>query len=335
MLLPDAMFAMTVEPSSAKLQPASKPVPQPAGCEVVVRVLACGVCRTDLHIIDGELPTRRANLVPGHEVVGQVIARGPQARRFSLGQRVGIPWLGQACGACPFCAMARENLCDAPVFTGYDRDGGFAEYAAADERFCFALPDRYDDAHAAPLLCAGLIGFRAWRMAGEALPRRLGLYGFGAAAHIICQIAVARGQQVHAFTRPGDTAGQVFARSLGATWAGGSDETPSALLDAALIFAPVGALVPAALAATRKGGTVVCAGIHMSTIPAFDYGLLWGERVLRSVANLTREDGEAFFRTVAGMSLQTHVQTFSLRDANAAVQALREGQVQGAAVLLP
>jgi propanol-preferring alcohol dehydrogenase len=334
-MLPDAMFAMTVDPSGAKLQPASKPVPQPMGCEVVVRVLACGVCRTDLHIIDGELPARRANLVPGHEVVGQVIARGPQARRFAVGQRIGIPWLGQACGECPFCAMARENLCDQPVFTGYDRDGGFAEYAAADERFCFALPDRYDDAHAAPLLCAGLIGFRAWRLAGEALPRRLGLYGFGAAAHIVCQIAVARGQQVHAFTRPGDTAGQAFARSLGAAWTGGSDEMPPAPLDAALIFAPVGALIPAALAATRKGGTVVCAGIHMSTIPAFDYGLLWGERVLRSVANLTREDGETFFRTVAGMSLQTHVQTFSLRDANTAVQALREGQIQGAAVLLP
>ena len=329
------MFAMTVDPSSTQLQPASKPVPQATDCEVVVRVLACGVCRTDLHIIDGELPARRANLVPGHEVVGRVIANGPRARRFALGRRIGIPWLGRACGECPFCAMARENLCDQPVFTGYDRDGGFADYAAADERFCFALPDRYDDAHAAPLLCAGLIGFRAWRMAGGALPRRLGLYGFGAAAHIVCQIAVARGQQVHAFTRSGDTAGQAFARSLGATWAGGSDEVPPALLDAALIFAPVGALVPAALAATRKGGTVVCAGIHMSTIPAFDYGLLWGERVLRSVANLTREDGEAFFRTVAGMSLQTHVQTFSLRDANAAVQALREGQVQGAAVLLP
>lgn len=329
------MFAMTVDPSSTQLQPASKPVPQATGCEVVVRVLACGVCRTDLHIIDGELPARRANLVPGHEVVGRVIANGPRARRFALGQRIGIPWLGRACGECPFCAMARENLCDQPVFTGYDRDGGFADYAAADERFCFALPDRYDDAHAAPLLCAGLIGFRAWRMAGEALPRRLGLYGFGAAAHIVCQIAVARGQQVHAFTRPGDTAGQAFARSLGATWAGGSDETPPAMLDAALIFAPIGALVPAALAATRKGGTVVCAGIHMSPIPAFDYGLLWGERVLRSVANLTREDGEAFFRTVAGMSLQTHVQTFRLRDANAAVQALRAGQVQGAAVLLP
>lgn len=287
-MLPDAMFAMTVDPSSAKLQPASKPVPQAIGWEVVVRVLACGVCRTDLHIIDGELPARRANLVPGHEVVGQVTANGPQARRFALGQRIGIPWLGRACGECPFCAMARENLCDEPVFTGYDRDGGFAEYAAADERFCFALPDRYDDAHAAPLLCAGLIGFRAWRMAGEALPRRLGLYGFGAAAHIVCQIAVARGQQVHAFTRSGDTVGQAFARSLGAAWAGGSDETPPALLDAALIFAPVGALVPTALAATRKGGTVVCAGIHMSAIPAFDYGLLWGERVLRSVANLTR-----------------------------------------------
>nr|WP_255249889.1 zinc-dependent alcohol dehydrogenase family protein [Polaromonas sp. AET17H-212] len=334
-MLPAAMFAMTVDPSGTQLQPASKPVPQATGCEVVVRVLACGVCRTDLHIIDGELPARRANLVPGHEVVGRVIANGPRARRFALGQRIGIPWLGRACGECPFCAMARENLCDQPVFTGYDRDGGFADYAAADERFCFALPDRYDDAHAAPLLCAGLIGFRAWRMAGEALPRRLGLYGFGAAAHIVCQIAVARGQQVHAFTRPGDTAGQAFARSLGATWAGGSDETPPAMLDAALIFAPVGALVPAALAATRKGGTVVCAGIHMSPIPAFDYGLLWGERVLRSVANLTREDGEAFFRTVAGMSLQTHVQTFRLRDANAAVQALRAGLVQGAAVLLP
>jgi propanol-preferring alcohol dehydrogenase len=334
-MLPDAMLAMTVDPSGAKLQPASKPVPQPVGCEVLVRVLACGVCRTDLHIIDGELPARRPNLVPGHEVVGQVIARGPQARRFALGQRIGIPWLGQACGNCPFCAAATENLCDRPLFTGYDRDGGFAEYAAADERFCFALPERYDDAHAAPLLCAGLIGFRAWLLAGEAQPRRLGLYGFGAAAHIICQIAVAQGQAVYAFTRAGDTAAQNFARSLGAVWAGDSNEMPPVPLDAALIFAPVGALVPTALAATRKGGTVVCAGIHMSTIPAFDYGLLWGERVLRSVANLTRADGEAFFRTVAAVSLNTHVQTFPLRDANSAVQALREGQVQGAVVLLP
>ncbi|MGQ2978928.1 MAG: zinc-dependent alcohol dehydrogenase family protein [Polaromonas sp.] len=329
------MFAMIVAPSGGRLQAASKPLPQAAGRDVMVRVLACGVCRTDLHILDGELPLRRAGLVPGHEIVGRVVARGPQAQRFAIGERIGIPWLGQACGHCPFCAMTRENLCDQPLFTGYDRDGGFAEYAAADERFCFALPDRYDDAHAAPLLCAGLIGFRAWRLAGEAQPRRLGLYGFGAAAHIICQIAVAQGQAVHAFTRAGDTAGQVFARSLGAIWAGGSDEKPPEPLDAALIFAPVGALVPAALAATRKGGTVVCAGIHMSTIPAFDYGLLWGERVLRSVANLTRADGEAFFRTVAAMTLKTHVQAFPLRDANAAVQALREGRVQGAVVLLP
>jgi len=329
------MFAMTVDPAGSTLQPASIPVPQAIGSEVVVRVLACGVCRTDLHIIDGELPARRANLVPGHEVVGRVIARGPQARRFAVGQRIGIPWLGQTCGACPFCTMNRENICDQPVFTGYDRDGGFADYAAADERFCFALPDSYDDAHAAPLLCAGLIGFRAWRMAGEALPHRLGLYGFGAAAHIICQIAVAQGQDVYAFTRASDKVNQDFARSLGAVWAGDSDKMPPVPLDAALIFAPVGALVPTALTATRKGGTVVCAGIHMSTIPAFDYGLLWGERVLRSVANLTRADGEAFFRTVGAMSLKTHVQTFSLRDGNAAVQALREGHVQGAAVLLP
>ena len=231
--------------------------------------------------------------------------------------------------------MDRENLCDHPVFTGYDRDGGFAEYAAADARFCFALPDRYDDAHAAPLLCAGLIGFRAWRLAGAAVPHRLGLYGFGAAAHIICQIAVARRQEVYAFTREGDAAGQAFARSLGAVWAGGSNEMPPQPLDAALIFAPIGALVPAALAATRKGGAVVCAGIHMSPIPSFDYRLLWGERVLKSVANLTRADGDAFFNLVAELSLRTHVQTFALDDANAAIQALRDGSVNGAAVLIP
>ncbi len=231
--------------------------------------------------------------------------------------------------------MNRENLCDEPVFTGYDRDGGFAEYAAADERFCFALPERFDDAHAAPLLCAGLIGFRAWRLAGSATPRRLGIYGFGAAAHIICQVAVASGQEVYAFTRDGDTAGQAFARSLGGAWAGGSGAAPPEPLDAALIFAPVGALVPLALAATRKGGTVVCAGIHMSTIPAFDYSLLWGERALQSVANLTRADGDAFFSLVADLSLQTHVQTFALHDANAAVDAVRNGKLNGAAVLIP
>lgn len=329
------MCAMTVEASQRRLLRVDRPVPKPRGHEVLVKVAACGVCRTDLHIIDSELPPHRPSVIPGHEVVGRVVWLGPQARPFAIGQRIGIPWLGQACGHCGFCTMDRENLCDHPVFTGYDRDGGFAEYVAADSRFCFALPDRYDDAHAAPLLCAGLIGFRAWRLAGAATPHRLGLYGFGAAAHIICQVAAARGQEVYAFTRAGDSPGQAFARRLGATWAGGSEEMPPRPLDAALIFAPVGALVPTALAATRKGGMVVCAGIHMSTIPAFDYQLLWGERVLKSVANLTRADGDAFFKLVAELSLQTHVQTFALADANAAVQAVRDGAVNGAAVLVP
>jgi alcohol dehydrogenase, propanol-preferring len=334
-MLPPFMRAMTVTSPGQPMVDVRRPVPLPAGHELLVRVLACGVCRTDLHIIDGELPLHRPSVVPGHEVVGRVVARGPQAKRFAIGQRIGIPWLGQACGHCGYCAMDRENLCDWPIFTGYDRDGGFAEYTAADERFCFALPDRYDDAHAAPLLCAGLIGFRAWRLAGAATPRRLGLYGFGAAAHIICQVAVARGQQVFAFTRAGDTTGQAFARSLGAAWAGASEEMPPEPLDAAIIFAPVGALVPAALTATRKGGVVVCAGIHMSAIPAFDYKLLWGERVVKSVANLTRADGEAFFSLVAELALQTHVQVFAMQDANVAVQAVREGRLEGAAVLVP
>ena len=329
------MRAMTMAGPAGQLVAASKPLPQALGHDVVVRVLACGVCRTDLHIVDGELPPRRPAIVPGHEVVGHVVARGPQAKRFAIGQRIGIPWLGRTCGHCEFCAMDRENLCDHPVFTGYDRDGGFAEYMAADDRFCFALPDRYDDAHAAPLLCAGLIGFRAWRLGGAAAPRRLGLYGFGAAAHIICQVAVARGQEVYAFTRAGDSEAQAFARSLGAVWAGGSDTAPPEALDAALIFAPVGSLVPTALGGVRKGGIVVCAGIHMSTIPAFDYRLLWGERVLKSVANLTRHDGEAFFNLVAELPLQTHVRTFALADANEAIHAVREGRVSGAAVLIP
>ncbi len=329
------MLAMTVDPQARRLVSVHKPLPPVGDQDLLVRVLACGVCRTDLHIIDGELPPRAPAAVPGHEIVGRVVAAGAGASRFSLGQRVGIPWLGGTCAHCAFCAMGRENLCDAPVFTGYDRDGGFAEFAAADQRFCFALPDLYDDAHAAPLLCAGLIGFRAWRLAGGPQPARIGLYGFGAAAHIICQLAAARGQAVHAFTRAGDTAGQDFARRLGAVWAGSADQAPPNPLDAALIFAPIGALVPAALAVTRKGGTVVCAGIHMSAIPAFDYALLWGERVLRSVANLTRTDGEEFFREVAAVPLQTHVQAFSLADADAAVQAVRNGGLQGAAVLLP
>lgn len=334
-MLPPFMTAMAVAPTGQRLEAVRKPVPHPQGHDVTVRVLACGVCRTDLHIIDGELPPHREGVVPGHEIVGSVVARGPQAKLFSVGQRVGIPWLGQSCGHCAYCAMDRENLCDRPVFTGYDRDGGFAEYALADERFCFALPDRYDNEHVAPLLCAGLIGFRAWRLAGAATQLRLGLYGFGAAAHIVCQVAASRGQHVYAFTRDGDAAGQEFARSLGAVWAGGSGQLPPELLDAAIIFAPVGALVPAALAATHKGGVVVCAGIHMSAIPAFDYQLLWGERVLKSVANLTRADGDAFFRLVAELALETHVRTFALRDANLAIQALRAGEVEGAAVLVP
>jgi alcohol dehydrogenase, propanol-preferring len=329
------MLAMAVDQTARNLVEVRQPLPAVGEYDVLVKVLACGVCRTDLHVIDGELEPRRRGVVPGHEVVGRVVAIGSGTERFAVGDRVGIPWLGGTCGVCPYCAALRENLCDRPVFTGYDRDGGFAEYAAADERFCFALPDRYDDAHAAPLLCAGLIGFRAWRMAGGATPRRLGLYGFGAAAHIICQVAAAQGQEVFAFTRNGDEAGQAFARSLGAAWAGHSNELPPRALDAALIFAPVGELVPLALAATCKGGAVVCAGIHMSAIPAFEYRLLWGERALRSVANLTREDGEAFFALVGDRPVQTHVQTFALRDANEAVQALRGGRVNGAAVLVP
>ncbi|MFC5499414.1 zinc-dependent alcohol dehydrogenase family protein [Caenimonas terrae] len=333
--MPTSMLAMTPDAQAHRLLARDKPVPQPGPGEVLLRVLACGVCRTDLHLIDGDLPPRAPQVTPGHEIVGEVVAAGAGAHRFAPGRRIGVPWLGGSCGACPFCAMARENLCDRPVFTGYDRDGGFAQYAAADERYCFALPLRYDDVHAAPLLCAGLIGFRAWRLAGEAVPRRLGLYGFGAAAHIVCQLAVARGQQVHAFTRPGDQAGQEFARSLGASWAGDASQAAAGSLDAALIFAPAGELVPAALAATRKGGTVVCAGIHMSAIPGFPYSLLWGERTLRSVANLTRADGEDFFGLLQDLALHTHVEVFALRDANAAVEALREGRVNGAAVLVP
>jgi propanol-preferring alcohol dehydrogenase len=334
-MLPTSMLAMTVDAAAHRLVPERRPLPQPATGEVLVRVRACGVCRTDLHILDGELPPHREHVVPGHEVVGEVVAQGPGATRFAPGIRVGIPWLGRACGTCPYCRMARENLCDAPLFTGYDRDGGYAGYAVADERFCFQLPDACDDAHAAPLLCAGLIGFRTWRLAGGAQARRIGLYGFGAAAHILCQLAVARGQEVYAFTRAGDAAGQAFARSLGAAWAGASDARPPRELDAALIFAPAGALVPAALAAVRKGGVVVCGGIHMSDIPAFPYALLWGERELRSVANLTRADGEDFFALLQRVPLRTQVQTFALADANAAVQALRLGRIEGAAVLIP
>ncbi|HEY0822971.1 MAG TPA: zinc-dependent alcohol dehydrogenase family protein [Ramlibacter sp.] len=329
------MLAMAVDAASHRLQATRRPVPQPAAGEVLVRVRACGVCRTDLHILDGELPPHREAVVPGHEVVAEVVACGPGAHRFAAGTRIGIPWLGRACGSCPYCRMARENLCDAPQFTGYDRDGGYAEYAVADERFCFALPVRCEDVHAAPLLCAGLIGFRTWRLAGGTAARRIGLWGFGAAAHIVCQLAVAQGQEVHAFTRPGDRHGQDFARSLGAAWAGGSDERPPDVLDAALVFAPAGPLVPAALATVRKGGVVVCGGIHMSDIPAFPYALLWGEREVRSVANLTRADGEDFFALLERVPVRTHVRRYALADANAAVDDLRAGRIEGAAVLVP
>jgi alcohol dehydrogenase, propanol-preferring len=306
-------------------------VPDPAPGEVLIGVHVCGVCRTDLHVVDGELAQPRLPLVPGHEIVGEVVAVGPGVERFGVGDRVGVPWLGRTCGVCMHCLAGRENLCDAPLFTGYTRDGGYAEYAVADAHFAFGLPESLDDAHVAPLLCAGLIGWRSLVMTGDA--RRLGLYGFGAAAHVIVQVALWQGREVYAFTRPDDSEGQAFARSLGCTWAGGSDRNPPLALDAAILFAPVGALVPIALRAVRKGGVVVCAGIHMSPIPSFPYEVLWGERVLRSVANLTRADGEAFLALAPQVPVRTHVESFDLAQANEALAALRKGRVQGAAVL--
>ncbi len=308
-----------------------RPVPDPGPGEVLLEVGACGVCRTDLHIADGDLPLPRTPLVPGHEIVGRVVAAGPGARRFRPGDRVGVPWLGGTCGHCRQCAGGRENLCDEAVFTGYHRDGGYARHALADERFCLAIPPAYDDAHAAPLLCAGLIGYRAYAMAAGAA--RLGLYGFGAAAHLIAQVAVAEGREVFAFTRPGDARSQAFARSLGCAWAGESTDAPPAPLDAAILFAPVGSLVPAALAATAKAGMVVCAGIHMSDIPAFPYRLLWGERIVRSVANLTRADGESFMALAARTPLDSRPVTYALERANVALEDLRRGAFDGAAVL--
>jgi propanol-preferring alcohol dehydrogenase len=330
-----SMLAWRTGDASGALVQARLPVPEPGPHELLVRVRACGVCRTDLHVVDHELPPHRAGVVPGHEVVGEVEALGPRAGRFLPGQRVGIPWLAGTCGHCTFCRGRHENLCDAPRFTGWDRDGGYAGYCVADERYCLALPDRYSDAEAAPLLCAGLIGFRCWRLAGGERSRRLGLWGFGAAAHLVCQVAVAHGQEVYAFTRDGDARSQRFAREVGACWSGGCSEAPPCLLDACVLFAPVGALVPPALAATRKGGCVVCGGIHMSEIPAFDYALLWGERQLRSVANLTRRDGDQFMTLAARLQLQVHVHRFPLEQAPAALAALRAGALDGAAVLVP
>jgi len=324
---------MVLEQLGRPLQPRARPAPEPEPGQVRLRVRACGVCRTDLHIVDGELPAPQLPLVPGHEIVGLVEQAGPGVTRFRAGDRVGVPWLGWTCGTCACCRSGRENLCDRAAFTGYQRDGGYAEQAVADARFCFPVPPAYSDIEAAPLLCAGLIGFRALRLAGDG--PRLGFYGFGAAAHILIQVARHQGREVCAFTRPGDRAAQDFARALGAAWAGDSDQPPPRPLDAALIFAPVGALVPLALRAVSKGGTVVCAGIHMSEVPAFPYRLLWEERVLRSVANLTRADGAQFMALAAAVQLRTTVQPYPLAEANAALADLRAGRVRGAAVLVP
>ena len=324
------MRAMVLD-SAAQLTERNLPIPEPGPRQVRVRVIACGVCRTDLHIRDAELHPPRLPLVLGHEVVGTVEAVGSQASRFAAGARVGIPWLGSTCGFCEFCRRGEENLCDQARFTGFHMDGGYAEFTLADERYCHTIPARYGDVQAAPLLCAGLIGFRALRAAGD--PKRIGLHGFGASAHIIAQIAKGQGREVFAFTRSGDVEGQKFALSLGATWAGGSDQSPPEPLDAAIIFAPVGSLVPAALKAVRKGGSVVCAGIHMSDIPAFPYDILWGERSVRSVANLTRKDGDDFFGIVEKIPVHTTTETFPLGEAETALGRLRGGQLKGAAVL--
>lgn len=307
--------------------------PAPAAGQVLLRVLACGVCRTDLHIVDGELTEPKLPLIPGHEIVGRVVQLGADCQRLAVGQRVGVGWLGETCGECTYCRTGRENLCDRPTFTGYTRDGGYAEYSVADERFCFPLPAGYGDAEAAPLMCAGLIGYRSLTMAGDA--RRLGIYGFGAAAHLISQIAQFQGRKLYAFTRPGDTQAQDFARQLGVDWAGGSNEMPPEQLDAAIIYAPVGSLVPAALAASAKGAPIVCAGIHMSDIPQFSYDLLWGERSVRSVANLTRRDGEEFLSLAPQAGVRSTVKVYPLEAANEALADLRAGRLTGAAVLVP
>jgi propanol-preferring alcohol dehydrogenase len=324
---------MVLDAPRTPLREAELPDPEPGPGEVLLEVSACAVCRTDLHVVDAELPDPKLPLILGHEIVGRVRSVGEGASRFVEGDRVGVPWLGWSCGECPFCTSGRENLCPAARFTGYHRDGGFAELTVADERFCFPIDESYDDAHAAPLLCAGLIGYRSLRMAGDA--EKIGLYGFGAAAHIIAQVAAHQGRDVYAFTRPGDEQGQQFALRLGAAWAGPSTLLPPVSLDAAILFAPVGSLVPQALRAVRDGGTVVCGGIYMSEIPAFAYELLWGERVVRSVANLTRADGEAFMRVAPDVPVRTEVTTFPLTEANEALERLRNGRLEGAAVLLP
>jgi propanol-preferring alcohol dehydrogenase len=325
------MRAMVLREPKGGLSLQEIQIPKIEPGEVLIEVSACAVCRTDLHVIDGELPQPKLPLVPGHEIVGHVREVGADCRQFSVGDRVGVPWLAWTCGKCRYCAVRLENLCDRARFTGYTTDGGYAEFTVADERFCFAIPEKYDDVSAAPLLCAGLIGYRSLRKTGQA--SRLGIYGFGAAAHIVIQIARHQGRMVYAFTRPGDLEAQKFACSLGAEWAGGSDERPPVEMDAAIIFAPVGSLVPAALKSKRKGGIVVCGGIHMSDITSFPYEWLWGERQVMSVANLTRNDGEEFMSLASGIAIVTRVQPFPWMRATEALDALRQGHLQGAAVL--
>jgi propanol-preferring alcohol dehydrogenase len=325
------MRAMVFDDSVLQLRDLQVPDPVPAAGQLLIDVHACGICRTDLHLIDRELPHPKRPVIPGHEIVGTVAALGEAVSGFTVGERVGVPWLGHSCGHCRFCLMHRENLCDEPGFTGYTIDGGYAERTVADSRYCFHLPPMYSDIEAAPLLCAGLIGYRALSMAGDA--QRIGLYGFGAAAHIVAQVARREGRKVYAFTRPGDAAAQQLALRLGAQWAGSSEDRPPEELDAALLFAPVGALVPQALKVLAKGGIVVCGGIHMSDIPSFPYAFLWGERRVVSVANLTREDGLAFMRIAAQTRLDIQTRTYALGDANRALADLREGRLTGAAVL--
>lgn len=326
------MRAMVLSEPNRPLRQLDIAMPEPGPDQLLIRVIACGVCRTDLHIIDGELNRPNLPLVMGHEIIGTVVKKGLKVERFSIGDRVGVPWLGYTCGKCKYCCSGKENLCDSAGFTGYTIDGGYAEYTKADQRFCFHIPDFYSDAEAAPLLCAGLIGYRSLVMAGDA--EHLGIYGFGAAAHIVAQVAKYRGQKIYAFTRPGDNDGQQFALDLGAEWAGGSTMKPPHLLDSSIIFAPAGELVPLSLRALAKGGTVVCAGIHMSDIPSFPYNILWGERSICSVANLTRRDGEEFLELAPKVPVRTEVETFPLAEANEALARLKGGRIRGAAVLV-
>jgi propanol-preferring alcohol dehydrogenase len=333
MEIPEKMRAMVLQASGQPLEEREVLVPGPGPGQVLIQIRACGVCRTDLHIVDGELGNPKLPLIPGHEIVGVVAQVGEGARRFRIGDRVGVPWLGHTDGTCRYCLRGQENLCENALFTGYTLDGGYAEYTVAYEQYCLPIPPEFGDAEAAPLMCAGLIGYRTYRMAGEGV-ERLGIYGFGASAHIIAQVAVHQGKKVYAFTRAGDSEGQRFALRMGAVWAGDSTERPPEVLDAALIFAPVGALVPAALRAVDRGGTVVCGGVHMSDIPAFPYRLLWEERVVRSVANLTRRDGEELMAIAPMVPVRTEVEQFPLERANDALNRLRAGQIQGAAVLV-